>query len=367
MYYPISVGLDVHLNSIIAQALDMDTGEIVQRKFGGEDTEDLAEWILSFGKSAQAVYESGFCGFTVKRYLDAAGIQCKIAAVSKLARPAGDRVKTDKRDALFLARQLAAGNIVGVHVPSIEREGMRDLSRMLDIVTESLTSAKQRVVQTHHRYGLRYSGEKTTKAWTIGWLSWAKSLKMPSTGAQHAYDCIMAETLRLTDEKKRLGTLVKEWCDDDSIKRKVDAFTAIKGISKKAAFCLISEIGELSRFSKGSRFSSYLGLVPSENSSGITVRRGNITCTGNEHVRKTLIEASWCYARMKTPYKKAPDGLSPEIAAIAQKANTRLLEKRRGMGVSKNPCVINAAIARELACWIWAVGIVVEREACMHE
>ena len=362
MYYPISVGLDVHFNSITAKALDMDTGEITMRIFGGADTESLAEWILSLGKKAQAVYESGFCGFAVKRELDAAGVVCRIAAVSKLARPAGDRIKTDKRDAGFLARQLAAGNIVEVHVPSIEREGMRDLSRMLDIVTGSLTSAKQRVVQTHHRYGIRYSGEGTTKAWTIGWLSWAKSLKMPSAGAQHAYDCVMGEALRLADEKKRLGKLVEEWCGDDSIRVKANAFTAIKGISKTAAFCLISEVGEFSRFAKGSGFSSYLGLVPSENSSGDTVRRGNITCTGNEHVRKTLIESSWCYARMKTPYKKAPEGLSPEIAAIAQKANTRLFEKRRQMdGSSKNPCVINAAIARELACWVWAVGTAVER------
>jgi transposase len=173
----------------------------------------------------------------------------------------------------------------------------------------------------------------------------------------------MSEALRLMDEKKRLEKLITGWCEDPSIKKKVDALTAIKGISKTAAFCLVTEVGEFSRFSKGSGFSSYLGLVPSENSSGESVRRGRITCTGNEHVRNTLIESAWVYSRIKTPYKKAPEGLSPAVKAIAQKANTRLLEKRRRMGGSKQPCVINAAIARELACWIWAVAVAAESEA----
>ena len=365
MYYPISIGLDVHLNSISASSLNTETGEVTGRRFDGTDTKGLIEWVKSFGQRAQAVYESGFSGFALKRNLDSAGIPCIVAAVSKLSRPAGDRVKTDKRDAAFLARQLAACNIVSVHVPGIEREGMRDLSRALDIARGSLVSAKLRVAQSHYRYGLRYSGEGTKKAWTIGWLSWATSLRMPSQGAQFAYDFHIAEALRLIDEKKRIESLIKNLCDDESIKGKVDALTAIKGISKTAAFCLISEIGEFSRFSKGSGFSSFLGLVPSENSSGETIRRGNITRTGNEHVRKTLIESAWCFSRIKTPYKKTPVGVKPFVAAIAQKANTRLFEKRRRMGFSKNSCVVNAAVAREMACWIWAVAVAVEKDIAM--
>jgi transposase len=367
LYYPISIGLDVHLNSISASALDADTGELTQRWFEGADTEGLTKWILSFGQKAWAVYESGFCGFALKRELDAAGIPCLIAAVSKLARPSGERVKTDKRDAAFLARQLAAHNIVPVHVPGIEQEGMRDLSRALDTVREALVSAKLRVVQTHHRYGLRYGGDGPKRAWAVGWLSWAKSLKMPSAGAQHAYDFHMAEALRLIDEKKRIESLIHKWCGEPSLKGKADAMTAIKGISKTGAFCLMSEIGEFSRFAKGSGFSSFLGLVPSENSSGGSVRRGSITHAGNEHVRKALIESAWCYSRVKTPYKQTPDGVTPAIAAIAYKANMRLFEKRRHLAGTKKPCVANAAIARELACWIWAIATAFEREAPMSE
>jgi transposase len=364
MYYPISVGLDVHLNSISACAFNSETGELTERKFFGDETMAIITWILSFEGKAQAVYESGFSGFTLKRILDSEGIPCKIAAISKLAKPSGDKVKTDRRDAAFLARQLAVGNITSVHVPSIDREGMRDLSRALGIARSNLVSAKLRVVQSHHRYGLRFNEDKPT-AWTLLWLSWAKSLKMPSEGAQLAYDFHIGEALRLIDEKKRLEKLISEWCSDSLIKPKVDALMSIKGISKTVAFCLVSEIGEFSRFSKGPGFSSFLGLVPSENSSGNTVRKGNITRTGNEHVRKALIEAAWCYARMKIPYKKPSEGVSPEIVASAHKANTRLLERTRSLRQIKKPCVANAAIARELACWVWAVGVLSERETNM--
>jgi transposase len=343
MYYPISIGLDVHLNSISACAFNTDSGEITERKFAGDDHNALGAWVASLDAPAQAVYESGFCGFTLKRFFEEKGIPCKIAATSKLAKPSGDKVKTDRRDAAFLARQLAVGNITDVHVPTIDREGMRDLSRALGIVRSNLVSAKLRVTQSHHRYGLGYRGEKATGTWTSPWLSWAKSLKMPSAGAQQAYDGHVTEALELIDEKKRIAKLVSDWCDDPQVKYKADALMAIKGISKTVAFALAAEIGEFSRFSKGSGFSSFLGLVPSENSSGNTVRKGNITRTGNEHVRKSLIESAWCHTRMKTPYKKAPDGLSPEICAIARKASTRLLDRTRHLRQSKKPCVANAA------------------------
>jgi transposase len=360
MYYPISVGLDVHLNSISACAFNSETGEVAERKFAGGEEGKIAEWILSLDYKARAVYESGFCGFTLKRILDGLGVPCEIAAISKLAKPSGDKVKTDKRDAAFLARQLAAGNITRVHVPSIEREGMRDLSRALGIARASLTSAKLRVMQTHHRYGLRFEGGKAKGAWTLPWMSWAINLKMPSEGAQLAYDFHMAEALRLIDEKKRLERLVAARCEDGSIKGKVDALMSIKGISRTVAFCLVSEIGEFSRFQKGSGLSSFLGLVPSENSSGDRVSRGSITGTGNEHARNALIESSWCYSRMNTPYKKPVEGVAADIAASAHKANRRLLERSNALRKTKRPCVANAAIAREMACLVWRIAVMVE-------
>lgn len=347
MHYPISVGLDVHLSSIAAAAFVVETGEVVQKSFAGDDTEGIVEWVSSFDAPVQTVYESGFCGFTLKRRLDDAGIPCRIAAISKLAKPTGDRVKTDRRDAVFLARQLACNNITAVNVPTLEREGMRDVSRALGIVRADLAAAKLRVMQSHHRYGLRYPG--TQGAWTSNWLTWAKSLRMPSHGAQVAYDYHMAATLRLIDGKKELERTVELWCGDETIRGQADALCAIKGISKTVAFCLITEIGDFSRFSSAAGLASLLGLVPSENSSGQSVR---ITRTDNEHARKALIEAAWCYARIKTPYKPVPEGLHPEIAAHASKANRRLLKRRQHLMATKKPCVANAATARELASWV---------------
>ena len=361
MHYPISIGLDVHLSSIAAAAFVVETGEVIQKGFAGDDTEGIIRWVNSFGLPARAVYESGFCGFTLKRKLDDAGIPCKIAAISKLAKPSGDKVKTDRRDAVFLARQLACNNITAVNVPTIEREGMRDVSRALGIARADLTAAKLRVMQSHHRYGLRYPDEQ--KAWGVKWLTWAKSLKMPSKGAQIAYDHHMATVLRLIDEKKELERIVASWCDDEAIKMQADALCAIKGISKTVAFCLITEIGDFSRFSSAAGLASFLGLVPSENSSGQSVRRGNITRTGNEHARKSLIEAAWCYARIKTPHKPAPQGLGPEITAHAAKANRRLLKRRQHLMATKKPCVANAATARELASWVWAIARTAEAYA----
>jgi transposase len=238
---------------------------------------------------------------------------------------------------------------------------MRDLSRALGIVRENLTSAKLRVMQAHHRYGLRPKDDMTKGAWTVRWQSWAKSVRLPSQGACLAYDHHMTEALRLIDEKKRIEHLVHTWCDDPAIKHKADALMAIKGISKTVAFCLITEIGEFSRFKKAGAFSAFLGLVPSENSSGKSQNKGNITRTGNEQVRKSLIEASWCYARMKTSYKKAAPGLSSDIICLAHRANTRLLKKQAQLIKTKKPCVANAAVARELSCFVWQIAVLAER------
>lgn len=359
MDYPIFVGLDVHLSSISAAAFCTETGEYIQKSFKGDDIEGIVKWSRSLGKQVKAVYESGFCGFHLQRALEGSGIPCAIAAISKLSKPSGDKVKTDKRDALFLARQFAVGNVICVHVPSIEREGMRDISRALGIARAELTAAKLRVMQSHNRYGLRYLGKE--RAWTRKWMSWASSLCLPSAAAQRAYEHHYTRALILQGEKKALEKEISVWCEDTAIKEKVTALCAIKGISVVSAFCLVTEIGFFSRFKSASGFSAFLGLVPSESSSGMTRRLGNITRTGNEYARKALIEAAWCYSRMKTHYKTPPSGLDPRLVAQAQKANRRLFERRRHLSESKKPCVANAATAREMAGWVWTVATMVEK------
>jgi transposase len=331
-----------------------ETGEFIPRTFPGDDIEGIVRWAKGLDGPLQAVYESGFCGFTLQRELERHGIDCRIAAISKLAKPSGDKVKTDRRDARFLAVQLACGNITCINIPSLEQEGMRDISRALGTVRDNLTAAKLRVIQTHHRYGLRFPGRE--RPWTLAWQSWARRVTLPSKGAQLAYEHHLACALYLIDEKAALQGQVEAWCEDESIVSCIRALCAIKGISKTIAFSLVTEIGDFSRFRTAAGFTSYLGLVPSESSSGQTVKRGGITHTGNEHVRRHLIEAAWVYSRIGTPYKKAPEGVSAEIRALAAKANRRILDKRNSLRGSKHPCVANAATAREMATWVWAVA-----------
>jgi transposase len=354
MYYPTSIGLDVHQSSISACAFMPDSAEVVHKTFAGDDIEGIVKWANTFEGPVQAMYESGFCGFTLQRELEKRGLPCKIAAISKLAKPSGDKVKTDKRDASFLAVQLACGNVTCITIPSIEREGMRDISRSLETAKDSLTAAKLRVIQTHHRYGIRFTGKE--RPWTLAWLGWAKKVKLPTDAAQMAYEYHLAHALSLQDDKESLQRLVERYCEQDSVKDIVRALCALKGISKTIAFALAVEIGNFTRFKTGGGFASFLGLVPSESSSGQVKSKGGITHTGNEHIRRYLIEASWVYSRIKTPYKKAPDGLSLEVSALACKANKKILAKRNSLKTSKHPCVANAATAREMATWIWSIA-----------
>jgi transposase len=351
MHYATSIGLDVHLSTISACAFVPDTGEFDTRTFAGDDTAGIARWAKSFSGPVQAIYESGFCGFTLQRELRRQGVDCRVAAISKLARPSGDKVKTDRRDARFLAIQLACGNVTTVNVPTVEREGMRDISRALGIATDGLTAVRLRVVQTHHRCGLRFPGKE--RPWTQTWMSWAKKAALPTEAAQLAYDHHLTHALYPIDEKARLERQVEAWCKDDSVRDMIRALCRIKGISKTIAFALATEIDDFTRFKTAAGFASFLGPVPSESSSGKTRRQGGITRTGNEHVRRHLIEASRVYSRIKSPHKKAADGISCEVKAIAARANRRLMDKRGALAGKKHPCVANAATARELATWIW--------------
>jgi transposase len=352
MYYRTFVGLDVHKSSISAAAFSPETGEIVQRKFT-EGEVLLFAWLKSLDAPIRIVYESGFSGFALYRKLMSEGLDCCIAAISKLAKPSGDRVKTDRRDAIFLARQLACGNIVEVNVPSVESEGLRDISREREFLSESLTAAKHRVTQMCLRYGFTWNGNN----WTLGHFDWLHKLRMPTENAQTVLDRSVDRVLRLQNEKKALDRIIGVLCEEDPVKTLVDRLCLIKGIGRASAFCIVVEIEDFKRFRTAAAFASYLGLVPSENSSGSKVRRGKITRTGNDHVRKTLVEASWCMARMKTPYKTQRDDMNPQILEMARVINRRLLKRRtyllniRRLG----PCSANIATARELAQAIWAL------------
>ena len=354
MQYLISVGLDVHKNSIVACALDIETGELIRKSFG-YDPVRLSEWLSGFDKPLKCVYESGFCGFHLKRELEALGFDCVIAAVSKLPKAKG-KIKTDKRDAEALARYLFSGQVSEVWAPDEEMEGMRDIARAYESVADDLKKAKQRLGAMCVRYGLRY--DKTKSLDTKTYDGWLRSQRMPSDAAQSAFDGMVAQMDALAQEKQRLINETEALCKTARFKETVDALCLLVGIRPVTAFRLIVEVGDFSRFRTARGFAAYLGLVPSEDSSGPDQSRGRITKCGSSHVRKLLIEISWSYIRAKNAVKKERGPVRSEVAAHARKGNRRLMRKRQQLvSRGKHSCAANTATARELSMWVWPVAV----------
>lgn len=362
MSYATAIGLDVHARSITGVALFRDTGEVISKKFD-YDPASLAEWILQFD-SPKAVYESGVTGFHLVRALRDMGVDCIVGAVSKMQRPASDkRKKNDRNDAEFLARQLMAHNIVEVFVPDEETEAARNLSRALEDARNDLTRAKHRL--THHliRWGYvwnEYSSTGQRKGtWTRSHWEWIRAIELPEAAAQETLDYYIAQVCHLKQQKKALEKRIIQYANKERWHNRVEALRCLKGIETITAFSLVVEAAVFSRFDSACAFSSWLGLCPSEHSSGERVSRGGITKAGNSHLRKLLVEASWHYTRATQERKRGLyDYTVPfHIANHAATGVRRLVKRRQHFArMRKRPVVANVATARELACWIWAIG-----------
>lgn len=366
MNHVTSIGLDVHARSITAVALDSMTGEVVSGTFGYSPSE-LASRILSFD-SPKAVYESGVTGFHLARELKGMGVDCIVGAVSKMAKPAADkRKKNDRNDAEFLARQLMAHNIVEVFVPDVETEGARNLSRALEDIRDDLTRAKHRLTHLLIRRGRvwnEYTPEgKRRGTWTRAHWEWIRAVELPDPAAQESLDHCISEVRHIEAQKKAIEKRIVRYAGKPRWHNRVEALRCMKGIETTTAFALVVEAGVFSRFGSAREFSSRLGLVPSEHSSGERVSRGGITKAGNSHLRKLLVEASWHYTRSTKERKRGlyDDGVPLAVANHAARGVKRLVERRRRfVQMRKRPVVANVATARELACWVWALG-------CMSE
>ncbi len=362
-----SIGLDVHARSITAVALDSVTGEVRSQRFGYSPAE-VAAWILSFD-SPKAVYESGVTGFHLARSLRDMGVDCVVGAVSKMHRPASDkRRKNDRNDAEFLARQLMAHNIVEVFVPDIECEGAQALSRALEDARDDLTRAKHRLTHLLIRWGhvwneLAPDGRRRG-AWTRAHWEWIRGIELTDAAAQEALDYYVAQVRHIEAQKKALEKRVAQHPQRPRWRGRVEALRCMKGIETATAFSLVAEVGVFSRFDSARAFSSWLGLTPSEHSSGERASRGGITKAGNSHLRKLLVEASWHYTRATRERKRGlyDDAVPAAVSNHAAAGVRRLVERREHLSrdLRKRPVVANVATARELACWVWALG-------CMSE
>lgn len=295
MSYVTSIGLDVHARSITGAAFNPLTGEMVTRKFGNSPAE-VADWILSF-ESPKAVYESGVTGFYLVRELRALGVDCVVGAVSKMHKPAGDkRRKNDRADAEFLARLLSSRNIVEVFVPDEETEAMRDISRVLEDVRDDLTRAKHRLTKFLMRHGHIFDernerGERKGN-WTRAHWEWIRKVEFAHEADEDAFAYYISEVRHLEQTKKQIENYIRKYAQKDRWRPRVDALRCLRGVETMTAFAIVVEAGVFSRFGDASAFASWIGLVPSEHSSGEKTARGGITKAGNTHARKLVVEAA---------------------------------------------------------------------------
>jgi transposase len=351
-----SVGLDVHARSVVACALDGDTGEVFERRLT-PDRGEIVAWLGDLPGPVAATYEAGPTGFGLARALDAAGIACVVAAPSKLIRPAGDRVKTDARDAAHLARLLHLGQITEVTIPSVEQEAARDLVRAREDCRGDLMTARHRLSKLLLRQGIVYSGGKT---WIREHERWLRAQRFDNPALQLSFDSAYEAMLACVDRRNRLDEAIAAIAADSEFTPVVHRLGCIRGIATLTAFGLAVEIGDWHRFT-GRTIGAYLGLVPSEYSSGATRVQGGVTKTGNGHARRLLVEAAWHHRaayRLSETLRRRWE-LAPAAArARGQAANRRLHERWLSFEERKKRSVVaNVAVARELAGWCWSVAV----------
>lgn len=350
-----SVGLDVHARSVVAAAIDSDTGEVFKERMVPSN-EGIVSWIKALPGPVAATYEAGPTGFGLARAMDTAGIRCEVAAPSKIARPPGDRVKTDARDAMLLARLLRMDEIVSVRVPTIGQEAARDLVRAREDVRGDLMRVRHRVSKLLLRHGHVYYGGA---AWTGKHEAWLRSIRFDQAGTRAAYEADLEAVMFAVNRRDRLDETIAALAADSEFTAVTRRLCCLRGISTLTGFALAVELGDWDRFT-GASVGAYLGLVPSEHSSGDSRRQGGITKTGNPHARRLLVEAAWHH---KTQYKvgavlRARWNQAPPAARARGHAGNRRLHHQwvKYADRKKKHTVANTAIARELAGWCWSLA-----------
>jgi transposase len=361
----IHVGLDVHKDTITGARAD--PGREPARVVGtvAHDVGKLLKCLAKIGTPEQLhiVYEAGPTGFGLQRKLAALGYVCEVIAPSQTPRKPGVRVKTDGRDAISLAQGSRAGELRAVWIPDPADEAVRDLSRAREDAVKACTRARQQLGGFLLRHDLRYTGKT---AWTKAHHAWLAELNFGAEAAQIAFTEYVLAVQAAVQRVQRLTEALQRCVQGWRWAPVVAALQALRGVALVTAVGLVAEIGDLSRFEHPRKLMGYLGLVPSEQSSGPRVRRGSITKTGNSHARRLLTEAAWSYrypARIGRDAQQRMQSLSEPVRAMAWQAQLRLSQRfaalsSRGVPVNK-VCV---AIARELSGFVWAVGLQAMRE-----
>lgn len=355
------IGLDVHKNSIsIAIADQGRDGEVKYYGKIDHDMDQLTKFsrkLISQGAELRFVYEAGCCGYHLYRHLTYNGIDCTVVAPSKIPRKSGDRQKNDKRDCLSLARLHRAGELTTVYVPNEEDEALRDLVRGRSDAQNAHKKAKQQLAAFLLRYHIVFSGKSK---WSKAYFNWLADITMPHPAQQITLQEYIDTVTTCRERVDRLTEQIRQLSEQSRLNPLIKALQSMRGISLIVAATLAAELGDLSRFECADQIMAYLGLIPSEHSSGDKQRKGSITKTGNSHARKALIEAAQAYrlpARKSRVIQKRQEGVPKEICDISWKAQCRLCGRYKQLtGRGKNTNVVKTAIARELAGFVWAIA-----------
>jgi transposase len=362
------VGLDVHKDSIVVSVaeagLQGSVGEV--REYGkiantSTAMERLARKLAAKGNELRFCYEAGPCGYGIQRQLSEMGHQCDVVAPSLIPRKPGERIKTDRRDAVKLARLHRAGELTPVWVPDQAHEAIRDLVRARLAAARELRRARQQLSSFLLRNGHAY--QRTP--WTALHRRWLAGLKFDRPMHYLVLEDAIAAVECAQERRRRLEAQIEAALPEWSLAPVVVALQALRGVALVAAATLAAELGDVTRFDNPRPLMSYIGLVPSEHSSGGTRRQGGITKAGNTTARRMLIEAAWSYrfpARISREQLRQQEALPKPIRDIAWKAQERLCRRYRRLARSgKLTTVICAAIARELAGFVWAIACEVGR------
>jgi transposase len=355
------VGIDTSkLRNAVAIAEEGRDGDV--RYLGEIDTAEAATRKLVVKLAAKYrqltfCYEAGPTGYGLHRLIGELGHDCIVAAPSLIPKKPGVRVKTNRRDAVGLAKLLRAGELTAVWVPDERHEAIRDLSRAREAARKDLRGKRQQVSSFMLRLGRHFPGKKT---WGPAHMNWLMLQKLEHREQRIALEELLGAVRQESERVERLEQAIRDAVPEWSLAKVVTALQAMRGIDLVAAVTVLAEIGDLSRFQNPRELMGYLGLVPSESSTGDTVNRGSITKAGNGRVRRILIESAWSYRyppRVSREKQMKVAAASRAVREIAWKAQMRLCGRFRSLTrKGKQPNVIAAAIARELSAFIWAIN-----------
>lgn len=350
------LAMDVHKNSISAAVLEAGATSPVADRVGTDD-ESVRRLLARFEdpRRVWACYEAGPTGYELARVLRLAGMHCEVIAPSLIPTRAGDRVKTDKRDARRLAVLFRANQLTAVHVPTVAEEAVRDLCRARADMVIDRTRARHRLGKFLLRHGRVW---RDGDNWTLKHEAWIRTQCFDEPALDETLSHYRAALVAREAAVEAIGADLVPWCDRAPFADQVRRMAAYRGVTELGALTLAAEVGDWRRFPVAGMFMGFTGLTPSEYSSGDRTSRGGITHAGNGHLRSQLVEAAWAYksrAAVGSSMKKRHEALDPAVVARAWKAQLRLCGKFRRLDARKaNRKVVVTAVARELAGFLWA-------------